>query len=160
MAFWSWCRVDWRQKLKSSIHLQLTTAGQNAAHHCWNALSLTAQKLHFASFLLPKERKGKESYTWAWHHLHIGKGRNLGQGMDWNITEGGMIHLKNKSLCMWRNITRLLSELCGRPSPEIAEILQKLCRFILTAQWNHEGLDGEEKTTGAWKEFTLLFWAV
>lgn len=49
---WSCCRVDWRQKLKCSVHLQLTTAGENTTPHCRNALSLTAHKLHFASFLL------------------------------------------------------------------------------------------------------------
>lgn len=50
MAFWSWRRVDWRQKLKYSVHLQLTTAGQNTTPHCRSALSLTAYKLHFPLF--------------------------------------------------------------------------------------------------------------
>lgn len=52
MASWSSCRIDRRQKLKYSIHLQLTTAGQNTTPHCRSALSLTAHNLHFPSFLL------------------------------------------------------------------------------------------------------------
>lgn len=47
MVFWSWCRVDWRQKLSYSAHLQLTAAGRNATPHCRSALSLTAHNLHF-----------------------------------------------------------------------------------------------------------------
>lgn len=131
MASWSSCRIDRRQKLKYSIHLQLTTAGQNTTPHCRSALSLTTHNLHFPSFLLLMHKLWISCYSWGLAHLHTFKVKNVGQGDELechrrtqNLTGlpvcclgsiqyresnilGGIIYLKNKSLgntlrCFWR----------------------------------------------------------
>lgn len=200
MAFWSRRRVDWRQK--HSVHLQLTTAGQNTTPHCRSALSLTAHNLHFPSLLLPVHKRWICCYTWGlapfthiwreeiWARWWIGTSQkdpksdlfacllprirpvpqhdgesNVLGGVLWcepatnfNTSDRifpdcslGYVGVHFALLALTRAAVAARQAFLRR----FWRLLQWLCRFILTVQWSHKGLDGEKKSSGSISNFSL-----